>query len=232
MPLPNLKIPKRYREGVFKISQLDSRTVEEMCKVLNSTVTPSTGGPQRAMATALTSLSDANRTDFAKIADSLLALYGVKAAVDVSLEDFVGDIAEAMESLEEERYRVPEEQGASFREKLQKLLGAEAFTLSSKAQDLQTDDERTFCRARILTDLRPVFGANIEEGPKGIVIVHLLKLGFHQTSSEAKHHDEFYISLDADDLQTLKKVIERAEAKARILRSAVPNLPVLGPVKE
>ncbi len=110
------------------------------------------------------------------------------------------------------------------------LLGAEAFTLTAKAQDLQTDDERTFCRARILTDLRPVFGTNIEDGPKGMVIIHLLKLGFHQASE--RHHDEFYVALDADDLQTLKKVVERAQSKAKILRATVSNLPVLGVAKE
>lgn len=228
--MTSLNIPKKYREGVFKISQLDDRTVGEIRNVLGTVVT--TGEhPGKAAETAVASLSDVSRKDFSKITESLVALYGVKAAADVLLEDFVDDIAEAMESLDDEEWRVPEEKNTSFKSKLLTLLSAEPFTLLSKAQDLQTDDERTFCRARILTDLRPVFGTNIEDGPKGVVIVHLLKLGFHQTSSEAKHHDEFYISLDADDLQTLKKVIERAEAKAKILRSTITNLPVLGPVQ-
>jgi hypothetical protein len=217
---------------VFKISQLDDRTVEEMCRVLNTPFASSAEGARKSAVNALASLSDANRKDFSKIAESLIALYGVKAAADVSLQEFVGDIADAMESLEDDPdWRVPEEQNASFRERLVKLLSAEAFTLVSKAQDLQTDDERTFCRARILTDLRPVFGSNVEDGPKGMVLVHLLKLGFHEASSE-RRHEEFYISLDAEDLQTLKKVIERAETKARVLRSAVPNLPVLGVIKD
>lgn len=63
-----------------------------------------------------------------------------------------------------------------------------------------------------------------------MVIVHLLKLGFHQ-ASESKH-DEFYVSLDSDDLETLKKVVERAELKARILKSSVPKVPILGVVRE
>lgn len=229
--MPSLNIPKKYREGVFKISQLDDRTVQEVCRVLNKVPGASLTGPSKAAADAISSLSDANQKDFLKIAESLTALYAVKAASDVSLEEFVGDVADAMESLDDAEWRVSEQQNASFREKLRQLLSAEAFTLVSKAQDLQTDDERTFCRARILTDLRPVFGSNIEDGPKGMVIVHLLKLGFHQASSE-RHHEEFYLSLDAEDLQTLKKVIERAESKARVLRSAVSTLPVLGVVKD
>jgi hypothetical protein len=226
----NLNIPKKYREGVFRISQLDDRTVQEIRGVLNKAIGPSPEGPGKAAVAALTALSETNKKDFLQISEALVALYGVKAGADVSLDEFVDDVCDAMESIEETPWRVSEEQRGNFRDKLLALLGAEAFTLTAKAQDLQTDDERTFCRARILTDLRPVFGTKIEDGPKGMVIVHLLKLGFHQAS--VRQHDEFYVALDADDLQTLKKVIERAQSKANVLRSTMSNLPVLGIVKE
>ena len=83
--------------------------------------------------------------------------------------------------------------------------------------DVATDDERIFCHARILTDMRPVFGSEIESGPAGMVIVHLMKIAFHDATS--KDHKEFYVSLDSDDLQTLKKIAERAEVKASTLKS-------------
>src|SRR5207253_649802 len=93
---------------------------------------------------------------------------------------------------------------------------ADLFGLATKVYDLSTGDERTFCHARILTDLRPVFGPNLEDGPKAMLVVHHLKLAYHGDSDK---HQEFHISLDADDLETLKKIIERAETKAKSLKS-------------
>jgi hypothetical protein len=97
--------------------------------------------------------------------------------------------------------------------------------MATKAYDLQTEGERTFCDARILTDLRPVFGKDIASGPAGMVIIHRLKLGYHNSEGE---HRTFYIALDAEDLVTLKKAIDRAELKARSLKSIVKDVPFLG----
>jgi hypothetical protein len=76
-----------------------------------------------------------------------------------------------------------------------------------------------------------VFGSNVADGPKGMVVVHLLKLGFYRGGSK-RQHEEIYVSLDAEDLETLRTVIERASSKAKTLRSVVPKLPVFGAAKE
>jgi hypothetical protein len=220
-----LTVPARYRQGIFRLSQLDDRTVNEIRGALG-TLLAASGEPSRAAVTAVSSLSETNKSDFAQIAQALVALSYVKAGADVSLPEFVDDVTEAMCGIEETQWHIPEEKIERFKETLRNLLSADEFALASKVYDLQTDDERTFCRARILTDLRPVFGSRIEDGPEGLVIVHLLKLGFDQASE--RKHDEFYVSLDADDLKTLKGVIDRAEAKARSLRSAIKEVRIFG----
>ncbi len=222
--MPSLNVPKKYREGVFRISQLDERTVQEISRALNETFNTQEGLSKAAIA-SLAVLSETNKKDFIQIAEALVALYSVKSGADVPTEDFAEDIYSAMEQIEEAQWRVAEDHKQRFENNLLQLLSAEAFSLRSKAQDLQTDDERTFCRARILTDIRAVFGDRIEDGPKGMVLVHLLKMGFHQSG---RGHDEFFIALDENDLQTLKRVIERAQLKAKTLRSSVPTLPMLG----
>jgi hypothetical protein len=216
-----LTIPKRFREGVFKISQLEDPKIQEIVGVLNTLITFS-GAKEEKVVAAVAAIPQANKSDSLKIAQALVSMYGVKAGSDVSLEEFVEDVGNAMESIEEIAFRIPEAEREQFEKKLLTLLSADAFTLISKAADLQTDDERNFCSARILTDLRPVFGPKIEDGPKGVVVVHLLKIGFHQSSQ--RNHDEFYVALDGDDLQTLKKVIERAESKAKVLKSSAGNM--------
>lgn len=112
-----------------------------------------------------------------------------------------------------------------FAEKLVSLLSVKPLNVSAKAIDLQTEDERVFCDARILTDLRPVFGSDSAATPEGLTIVHILKLGYDQGG---ERHRDFYVALNADDLQTLRKVIDRAEAKAKSLKNAIRDFRYIG----
>jgi len=222
--VPGLNIPQKYRPGILKISQLDDRTVQGIRGVLDA-VTITAESSYKDVISAISSLDQSDEA----IGEAIGALYGVRVANDVPLEEFVNDITDSMDS--EPESRVPDDEREIFRKNLHLVLGAEAFSLRSKVIDLQTDDERTFCCTRILTDLRPVFGPNVADGPKAMVIVHLLKLGFHR-SGPRRHHEEIYVSLDAEDLETLRAVVERASSKAKTLKSVVPTLPVLGVVKE
>ena len=116
-----------------------------------------------------------------------------------------------------------------FKRKIVTLMGAGVLGIASKIVDLRTEDERVFCTGRILTDLRPVFGSRLEDGPQGMIVVHLLKLSYH---SAADKHQEFYVSLDSDDLQTLRTLIDRAEAKAKSLSASLGNIRLFGVAKE
>lgn len=229
--MAKLNIPARYRAGVFQIGKLDDRTIREIRAALDRILQDkdledeaAQNRPDQVAMTAVTSVPEI-RGDIKSIAEALAALYRVRSARDIPVEEFADDVCEAMTTLDEADLRVPESNRDEFKAKLLTLLRAEVFALVAKAHDLKTDDERTFCSARILTDLRPVFGNEIEAGPRGFVVVHLLKLGYHQGSKE---HKEFYLSLDADDLETLRKTIDRAEAKAKSLRPIVKDVHLFG----
>lgn len=222
--MPSLDIPQKYRQGVFKISQLDDRTVQGIRKVLDA-VTVTEKFRYRDVISAISSLDQSDTA----VAEAIGALYAARVANDVPLEEFINEIIESMDS--EPRWQVPHDKREGFRKNLHSVLGAEVFSLRSKVFDLQTEDERTFCCTRILTDLRPVFGSDVADGPKGMVVVHLLKLGFNRGGAQ-RHHEEIYVSLDAEDLETLRRVLERASSKAKTLKSVVPTLPVFGVAKE
>jgi hypothetical protein len=114
----------------------------------------------------------------------------------------------------------------SLREKVEKLLNVHKLKVISKATRLQLDGERLYCESKILSDIRPVFDDDPEVDPIGAVITHTLKLGYHI----GREHKEFHIVLDADDLESLKSVIDRAYAKNQTLRVLLrkKNLPNLG----
>ncbi len=179
--------------------------------------------------TAVQSVSTIKGAEFKQIAEALSALYVVKSAREVSTEEFAEQVCDAMEVLSSDELRLPHEEREEFKAKLVALLGADVFSLVSKVYDLATEDERVFCNARILTDLRPVFGARIEDGPRAMVVLHHLKLGYHQGS---ERHQQFHIALDGDDLETLRKLIDRAEAKASSLKLALKGTRLFGASKE
>jgi hypothetical protein len=229
--LDKLYIPEGYRLGVSKIRKLDDRSVHEIRNALDQ-ATETCHRPDSVAVEAVSSISHANQEEFKEIAEAIGTLYRVKMSrSSISLEEFVEDVCDAMESVDSPDLKLQAADRPQFKEKLLTLFGSTNFDIVAKAWDLKTDDERVFCGARILTDLRPVFGQNIKDGPKAMVVVHLLKLGFDRVG-DAKRHNEFHVSLDAEDLESLGELIKRAEDKASVLRNSVKDILVFGTPKE
>jgi hypothetical protein len=236
--LPKLNIPERYRVGVSNIRRLDEPSVRAIRAALDhpEEIIPPNGkgagvprDPGSVAISAIRSVSTINADEFKQIAEALAGLYSVKSIRDVSVEEFVEDVCDAMEALPEEQLKLPHSEREQFKGKLNALLSADFFSVVAKAFDLATEDERTFCSARVLTDLRPVFGLRVEDGPRAMVVVHLLKLTYHEGTDK---HQQFYVALDDGDLKTLRKLIDRAEAKAATLTSAVKDIRLFGIPKE
>jgi len=236
--LARLYIPQRYRAPLSSIRSLSEESVHEIRSILDQVVLPQNGGleantphdPGAIITAVKRSATRTNIANLKEILETLATLYEIRSQREMTVEQFVDDICDAMEALDSDE-RLPHAQRADFAGKLLTLLNAEVFALIAKAHDLMTEDERIFCHARILTDLRPIFGLNLEDGPKAMVVVHTLKLDYHKQGS-TKDHGEFYIALNADDLQALKKVIERAEVKAKTLSPTLRNVPLFGAPKE
>jgi hypothetical protein len=240
---PKLNIPERYRAPLSSIRQLSETDVQRIRTVLDEVASPSIQGPDATQeipsdpGAAITAVRKASPrigvANFTKLLDVLVALYEIKSQRDISVEVFVDEVCNAMENLDKPELRLEHSDRPDFAGKLLTLLNAEVFALVAKAHDLATEDERTFCHARILTDLRPVFGPAVEDGPKAMIVMHTLKLAFHQQGSN-DDHGEFYVALDAEDLQTLRTLIDRAEAKAKSLASINKNIRLFGasPEKE
>ncbi len=221
--MPKLQIPERHQPSLAKIAHdVDDDAIRIIRQIFDRA--PDTSNPIE-ISSSDAAINTVASIPLAGILDALSSLYILKAGTEsVSLEQFVDDISDAMASASPE-FRLPQNKRQEFRKRMLALLGSEHFLTISKGYDLATDDERTFCDARIITDLRPVFGTPIEDGPKGTVIVHLLKIGYHEG---AKRHQSFHVALDSRDLKELKRVIERAEHKAAAIKSKLKDAHVLG----
>jgi hypothetical protein len=93
------------------------------------------------------------------------------------------------------------------------LLTARDLVAVGKAADIITEYDQVLNLARIISDIRPVFGNNASDDPMGAVIVHTLKIDYFHDNRV----NTISFALDADDLADLKRVVDRAQEKQRTL---------------
>ncbi|MGO8760115.1 MAG: hypothetical protein ACLQG3_18520 [Terracidiphilus sp.] len=150
--------------------------------------------------------------DASSVKDAVMELYRVREFFEEDLDDFVPEIAVALR----EAVKFPIEETDQFQDRLKKVLSIGTLGIAAKAASLKLEFERRFCSARIVTDARPVYLGSPSKPPSAVMVTHTLRVSFHDNTSELR---EIYISLDDDDLITLRQLIDRAEAKAHSLRS-------------
>ncbi len=210
-----LRIPKPHQAGLAKIIALDDESMSELYAALEST------GPAllpHELAEKLEAkVSRIPQDDLQKILRSLIGIHQVRGAASASASEFAEEICRAVEESKLETLKLPPERREIFKQRVIKLLGCESsLGTTSKALDVMTEHERILCGARVITDVRPVF-ADPAEKPTAAVIVHLLKISYHQDHE----HKDFYVALDSSDVRKLKEILQRAELKAKSLSTVL-----------
>lgn len=109
----------------------------------------------------------------------------------------------------------PEQQSEwdSIAVSMQGLIDSTPIRLVTKAMELSYDYANLLRKARIITDLRPLFddeGENVE----GAVVTHTLRVSY---SSDDGNH-EVSLALDLQDVKKLREQCDRAIKKAHSIR--------------
>jgi hypothetical protein len=209
------RIPQRYRSGLAKIRELSDSEIDAISNALASC--PLTGGLNGMIDTVYERAPVIKADDVEDIVMSIHSLYTYRADSEIPLTAFVSELIKAMRRGGKD-LALSEDQKPTFQEKITKLLSIEAVGLAAKAEFLRVDYEKTFYDAKIMTDIRPVFSKPVER-PLGAAIIHSLKIEYH----EGGQHRNFYVALDVNDIETLRKIAERAELKAKSLQSMLAS---------
>ena len=151
-------------------------------------------------------------SDVSDLREAALELYRVREYDDEKIPEFAAGIAIALQ----EALEFPSSEVPAFEERLVKVLSITPLGIAAKAQSLSTEYERRFCSARILTDARPVYVGGPSSRPEAMMITNTLRITFHDDTGEMR---EVYVTMDDDDLITLRGLIDRAEAKSESLRA-------------
>lgn len=175
-----------------------------------------------AVAEKLSRVAGVSKATVQSIVRSLVAMYSV-LRVEAGLSPAQA-AAEAVEALKQgDEVGKPTEGWAAFQKHLEEFFSEDrVLGVSAKAVNVSTDTLRHIHEVRVLTDARPIFGDNVNDGPRAFAIIHTLKIKFYEDDSE----HEWYVSLDADDLEELQGAAERALSKEKSLQSALQRLSV------
>ncbi len=205
MPSP-LRIPEPYLPGVEALAGMGNQTASGLLEALrDETRLLTTDRLADHLGERVPELS-AHAED---ILEALLSLTTLLPEEGDGAEELALDVAHSRDLELDEATRT------AFAERLQPMLEIESLAVAARASEIVTEYGRVFHGARILNDLRPVFGANPADGPKAATLIATLKIDYHIPRGPID--SEFY-ALEHSDLLRLRDVVDRAIAKHTSLR--------------
>jgi hypothetical protein len=95
--------------------------------------------------------------------------------------------------------------------RLGRALGSAGLATIVKTLEVAYTYERVVRNARIVTEMRPIFGSSVREPPVGSVVMHTLELNYLGSGGRP---EQLYFALDDDALEQLSAAAQRARLKA------------------
>jgi len=141
----------------------------------------------------------------------------VRRERDLETEIFLDALAVGLQELGDALWTTADAEAWRERQDyIARLLSAEGpIGIAAKAGELLFEQQLVFCTARTLTDVRPVFDESAEH-IQVFLPFHTLAITCHEAGE--KQHIHFHIAMDFGDIVRLKKQLERAEKKEKLVR--------------
>ncbi len=213
--VPLLRIPPEHQSGLVKLALLSGQVAVQLHTVMSAAAQKAGGGS--VSAEHLGPISGLSRADLEKIVDAVVGLNFARVYSDADIEDFAKDVSESLQAAAPSGFPTTKDSIDQFRKRIEEFLSIDGITRSAKTEILRYAHERSVHSLRILTDIRPVFGDDVEKPPEAVVIMHTLKMAYHR----AGRLDEAFFGMDESDLRHLKEAAVRAELKAKSIRTAL-----------
>ena len=204
--LAKLRIPDDQIETLGTLVGMSDRDTDRLLRVLSDLpLSVDFEASTKALAPKLATLQIKQPN---KLLQVLISLSVTRAHADPPINEYVEDVLEAID--ESDPKILSGKKKFHARHLLRKLLSFEPLSLAAKASHLLHEQAHLLASSRILTDARPVYGQDPGKKPSGVLINHTLQL----TYFDNMEHKEFFVALNAKDIANLKKILDRATAKA------------------
>ena len=155
-----------------------------------------------------------------------LALHGMVRQLPLTSEDVFEGILRGVQAADKPWSEAEIKEWQALGPDFQAIFDLEVVQLSAKALDLSYEHAELLQRARIVTDIRPVFNREATE-IRSSVVSHSLLLRYDD--SEGNH--VLSLALDENDIELLIRQCERALTKAGTIRARLDaaKIPTLHP---
>lgn len=208
-------IPRDERPALALLAGLGDEQASELSDVLGN-VADELGGDDLVQHVT-DRVNSIEAKDVKRILKAVRQVASAREVLEVQADVFLNDIAEGMGEIEEKELRLDENEQRRLRERLAALTESPAMEIHAKARSLQQDQQNTYCRARVMTDLRPIFGSDVRQSPKAVLVTHMLRMTYHHGSRGTLQ--DLFLTLRTEDLDQLGKLVERAKSKAESLHA-------------
>jgi hypothetical protein len=219
-----LQVPKSQEEALASLINLPARDAEAFEKGLRGAAHNTS---IRALASSIAQISGLADTVVYPATRALASLYTMMDRLETPIEEFLSEIERAAQATSRDDLKSPAFGWDEARARLRKFLSFDrSLGFTAKAFDLLTDNERVFCDARVISDVRPIFLKDVDHSPDAFILLHTLHLEYHKAGGQLESLD---VSMDSNDVQYLLKALERARGKEASLRDLAErmDLPVV-----
>lgn len=212
--MAEIRIPEEYERGFLEIRELSEGQIEELITVLDNT--PPVLNSENLQSRVVSVTESIDSEDLEPIVETLVSLYALRDAMNLEVPEFADIICDAVDASGVGGLEFAnDEERAFFEARLIRLLGVNSLDVAARAADLLYEHEHTIHgTARVLSDIRPIFGVDPEAPPRGGVVVHTLKISYH----EGRQIKELFVALDSVQVDELIGVLGRASLKGESLR--------------
>lgn len=200
-----LGIPPRFRVALNRIASLSDADLEALATAL--TTLPPFPSRSTIRASIASVIAADEEVDNDRVTDALLNLAVQRRRWGA---DELANLIASSSLL-----TVPEERRESFERLIKTAVDADALLGAARGLDVVFDRENILSEARILTDIRPVFGDEVEPNLRGAAVISTLSIDYYAGAGGPK---KVQLAIDERDLRRLNVAIERALKKGSALR--------------
>jgi hypothetical protein len=212
--MATLTLPAEYEDAVSAILLLSDEAMAELQSALNS-IPVSLNRVLSEEASSTIHLIPPS--DVEEMMQTLVSLRFLKDRAGVDTDEFADDVLDAAEEQGLAEPNVFDERRDALKNRLVGILDSDAINIIARARLLLVDHEHDLCNADIATDIRPIFRSDEEDVPVAAVLVHTLKLSYHQGA----RIKDFYVAMDTQDLANLAETIKQGQNQAANLKPRI-----------
>lgn len=212
--LPDIRVPDYHKAGLLTIRDLTDDEFGALANALKQ-ADPAEGTLVDELVHRVTeAVSRLSPRSARGMVRALLSVESARTVHGNTLAGFANSIATS------ETLDLSPEEAASLATRIELLTEIPAVAVTAKAMSIADEHDRVFHSARILTDIRPVFGDDATQPPVGAVVTQVLRI-------DAFRHgqlEDYYVALDSQGLSELQAVVRRAVEKNESLNQVLDNI--------